>query len=322
MSAQPFYSDLFAFGRHSIVWLRIYRPAGEEAVALALEPVDQPGAGPVNDAEALTAAIRRAFPDLGGLRVFVRFPDDPSEADNWIEILIGEDGGADFAHHPTTEVERLVAARLPDPGDPSCAGIGGPEHPLLALLPPDEPESDPLTELAVIAVADLPWPHNPFRCHWKDRFETLRDLYPAEDRERAMVGAHWFATLQPEELAACRYHQADWRRVAEVGVEILRGLDAEAVIEDALAAVEGRLGDSAEAGWCRSLFADPIICHREPVGLTDGQHRSCALRASGAAHFVVRPPTSRLTGPRAPPADHRHQDPPPVTGMARPARHR
>jgi hypothetical protein len=281
MSTQPVYSDLFAFGALSIVWLRLYRPSGEDAVALAVQPTDQAGAGPIYDAEALVAAIRRTFPDLDRLRIFVRCP-----ADRWAEIVIGKDARARFARHEADVVERLVDAPLPDPEDPTCAGLGGERHPLLALLPPPEPEPDPLGQLAVIAVADLPWAHHPFRCHWKERFENLREHYPPEAREDLVVGAHWFSTLEDEDFAVCRYHDADWRKVAGTSVEILRRLAPDATLDDAIAAVGRRLGDSAEASWCRSLFLDPVICH-PGRSLTDGQHRSCALRASGAPLCVV-----------------------------------
>jgi hypothetical protein len=286
VSTQPIYSDLFAFGRHTIVWLRVFRPPDSEAVILALSPTDQAGAGPVNDAEALAAAVSERFPDLGPARLLVRFPDNPGP-ETWTEITIDAAARADFTRLPAVELVQLLGTTLPDPEDPTCAGIGGADHPLLALLPAEEPARNPIDELVVIAVADLPFPHNPSECHWKERFEQLRELYPAEDRERQVVGAHWSTTLAPEDLAACRYHAADWRRIADTGVEILRGLGGEATIGDALEAVSAMLGDTPEADWCRSLFADPIVCHREPPGLSDGQHRSCALRMSGAELCVV-----------------------------------
>jgi hypothetical protein len=203
MSVKPVYSDLFAFGRHTIVWLRVFRPADGVAIVLALSPTDQPGAGPVNDAGALAAAVSERFPNLGPSRLMVRFPDGPGPQ-TWTEISIDTEGRADFTRYAAAEVEALLGTTLPDPEDPTCAGIGGADHPLLALLPADEPERNPIDELVVIAVADLPFPHNPSECHWKDRFEQLRELYPAEDRERQVVGAHFSTTLAPEDLAACR----------------------------------------------------------------------------------------------------------------------
>jgi hypothetical protein len=286
MSTQRIYSDLFAFGRHSIVWLRVFRPPDGVTVVLALSPTDQPGAGPVNDAEALAAAVSGRFPDLGPSRLLVRFPDGP-EPETWTEVTIDAEGRADFTRLLTVELEQLLGTALPDPGDPTCAGIGGADHPLLALLPPEEPERNPIDELVVIAVAELPFPHNPSECRWKERFEQLRDLYPAEDREGQVVGAHWSATLDPEHPAACPYHDAEWRRIADTGVEILRGLPAEATVDDAVEAVSAMLGDTPEAEWCRTLFVRPIACHREPPGLSDGQHRSCAVRMSGAELCVV-----------------------------------
>jgi hypothetical protein len=68
---------------------------------------------------------------------------------------------------------------------------------------------------------------------------------------------------------------------------VFRSLASDATLEDALAAVEAEFGDSPEGRWCRSLFVDPIVCRPKGRRVTNGQHRACALRASGAALCVV-----------------------------------
>ena len=185
------------------------------------------------------------------------------------------------------DVEALVGEELLDPVDATCAGVGGKFNPLLALVPTPEIHRNPLDELAVIAVADLPWAHNPSKCRWFERFQRVCDLYPPEENEDPAVGAQWYLSLGEEEIASCIYHQADWKRIAKVSVEVFEGLAEGAELEEAVTIIHHKLGDSAERGWCEALFADPIICHPGQGSVTDGQHRSCGLRASGADFCVV-----------------------------------
>jgi hypothetical protein len=281
------FKDLFAYGKGSLGWARVYRTDSEHAIALVLNPTDSPGSSAVNAAEQLLGAIGRAFAGMGELRVFGRFPDDP-RGDGWTELLNGA-GGVDFERHGREEVEGLLGVDLDElePEDASCAGLGGASHPLLALIPPPEEEVDPLARMAVIAVADLPWAHNPSYCHWKSRFADLEGLYPPSRDDRPALGAHWFLTLTDTDLAACSYHQADWKRVAAVAVEVFESLSQDATIEDVPEAVADLLGGSPEAEWCTSLFTDPIVWDPGNPSITNGQHRTCALKASNAPYCVV-----------------------------------
>lgn len=77
---------------------------------------------------------------------------------------------------------------------------------MLSLIPPPDPPRDRLRDLRVIAVADLPWPHNPSACKWSERFEQIEAVYPPSGHPDPAVGAHWFLTLTDDDLGACRYH--------------------------------------------------------------------------------------------------------------------
>ena len=55
-----------------------------------------------------------------------------------------------------------------DVDEATCAFFGGTQHPLLSLIPAPDPPPDRLRDLSVITVADLPWPHNPWR-HRRER---------------------------------------------------------------------------------------------------------------------------------------------------------
>jgi len=288
MAAALLFKDLFTYDRRSIAWLRIFRLETGEGVAVVVEPDDNPGASSVNAAESLLRDLRRAFPGLQPLRVFVNFPHDP-RGPGWTELSDSDDGIV-FKRRPVGALMTLVGVSPVAGGEvdeATCAFFGGEQHPLLGLIPPPDLPRERLRDLCVIAVADLPWPHNPSGCKWSKRFERVEALYSSSGHPDPAVGAQWFLTLTDDELAACSYHRADWLRIAEVSVGVFRSLANDATLEDAVAAVEAELGESAEGRWCSSLFLDPIVCRPKGRSVTNGQHRACALRASGAPVCVV-----------------------------------
>ena len=71
-------------------------------------------------------------------------------------------------------------------------------------------------------VADLPWPHDPFKCPFRSRFgEAARAVDTFEERQAAIAAvAH---SLTPAELAECDYHATDWVTAADVAVAIVEG---------------------------------------------------------------------------------------------------
>jgi hypothetical protein len=52
-------------------------------------------------------------------------------------------------------------------------------------------------------------------------------------------------------------------------------------------AIGSQLDDPAEAYWCHSLFSHPIAWKPGQTSVVNGQHRACALRASGALWCVA-----------------------------------
>jgi hypothetical protein len=180
------------YERRSVAYVRVFDGPGESRVVLVVEPVDNPGTSAVNAAAELVAGLSRAF-GRSNLRVFVAFADDPS-GDGWMELTLQGDGSIAFAREAGDEVARLVphATEIPARSEATLAQLGGERHPLLALAAEPEPERRPLTDLAVVAVADLPWAHHPFRCPSKARFAELGAVYPDSPAEISAVGAHWF----------------------------------------------------------------------------------------------------------------------------------
>lgn len=282
------FSDLFAYAHRSIAWLQVFRTGESGAVALVTEPSDNPGRSCVNAAEGLRADVLRAFSGLGEVQVFVRFLEDP-RGPGWIGLLPGSDE-MKYRRVSVGEVEELCpgADRLSwDMEDYSCGGLGGRRHPLLALIPAPEPAHNPLDDLAVVAVAELPWAHNPSRCAHLERFRTIESLYQEERWTPPAVGAQWFLTLSEENFQQCDHHAADWLTVAAASVEIFEVLEANATLDTIPELVTARLGNTREAERCLALFCEPITWRPGQTRVGDGQHRTCALKAAGAPFCVA-----------------------------------
>ena len=93
------------------------------------------------------------------------------------------------------------------PEECTAAGLGGPRHPLLALIPAEEEPVGPFEEMGIVAVADLPWAHNPFKCAHRNRFQAIRKLYGRSFDGGVPAGAHFFLSLDADQLATCSYHK-------------------------------------------------------------------------------------------------------------------
>ena len=84
--------------------------------------------------------------------------------------------------------------------------------------------------------------------------------------------------------AACRFHNANWKAIADESVQVINRFGQQD------ASVYQRAGEQSRfAGedrrWLISLFNAPIKI--EGGSYNDGQHRGCALRFSGAAQAAV-----------------------------------
>ena len=137
-------------------------------------------------------------------------------------------------------------------------------------------------------VSDLPFPHNPGACQHAARFHTAYAQLPeSEDwmKRSLEAGRSFYSTLTREDRAACRYHQADWRPIAEESIRILNQCGKSADIETYLAAISQSSLDERENRWLESLFCDPIFVSDGTY--TNGQHRGCAVRFSGAELIAV-----------------------------------
>ncbi len=294
------FDDLFAFDR-GICHLRVYRD-GESVLALAIELDDNPGASIANGAEQLG---KRAAAVFGGdQRLFIRFPGSET---TWTEASFAAPGARAEFHRevPHAEIETAVGAvvSVASEGASTALDVGGAGHPLLPLVPPEEPERYLLEEMQAVSVADLPWPHNPSRCAHFDRFNEVQQLYDGKFDRHVPAGAHFFLTLAEDDLAACRYHQHDWQAIAAASVTLLDRLPYNADRDTIIAAASNLLPSGPDRDELIYLFSDPIAWAAGESSITNGQHRTCALKASGASKCAVmvygeRPYTPTAGDPR------------------------
>jgi len=155
----------------------------------------------------------------------------------------------------------------------------------------------PRERFRVVPATALPLPHNPFRCRYAQRYIDLlraecglaegRGWPPRVTRaEELAAGRRFDASLRLEELAACRYHRGDWRAAARAALSALRDVGDWNVW--ALSERLAGLGlDEVTERWAISLLTDPIYWAEGDLGITNGQHRACALRHSRAPAVPV-----------------------------------
>jgi hypothetical protein len=280
------FHGLFAFDDRSVCELRVFDAAGNRVV-IATEVEDNPGMSVVNAIQALARDVERDFGEAPTTWIS-HYPGTESIPSHWSEVVV--DGPRpDWNRISREHAGRLVEAELPERSreEHTMEAVAGPRHPLLALKD-DEPEREPLgSRLTVVPVAALPWPHNPARCPHHPRFEQISRCYPSRCWDSGAPGAHFFLTLTDGDFSSCEYHEADWYRVAQASVQILEALPSEAELDDVLDAISEHFSSELELKALHSLFSDPIIWIGEASSITNGQHRACALKASGAPMCVV-----------------------------------
>ena len=150
---------------------------------------------------------------------------------------------------------------------------------------PDESDLLPGESFAAVPITAFPFAHGPFRCPHYERFcELARACDGASD---SVIGARWHLTLTANDIAACEFHDADWRSIAAASVAVLKAAGPRATFDDLIAACEQQGLPKAELLWLYWLFADPIHWRPGSPCVTNGQHRLCALRAAGAEHVAA-----------------------------------
>jgi len=278
------FDGLHCFGRGSICRVRVVSAGSEGSRAvLATHLQDSPGPSIANDVEGLVASVSSDFGEQP-TRWLLHFPD--AEAATWTEAKVA---GREVEWNGLSrgEAEAITGLDLSgaDTEPASIIELAGDHGLLLAMAVVPEQERLPAACLAAVPVPLLPFPHHPFRCPHAQRFADLAGTY--DEAPPTVVGAHWYLTLSAEDFEECPFHQADWLAVAEASVAILEALPAEASNEEVIDSCAESALAGEEMRWLRSLFSEPIVWIPGEQELTNGQHRTCALRAAGAERCVV-----------------------------------
>jgi len=133
----------------------------------------------------------------------------------------------------------------------------------------------------------LPYAHNPSRCVHIDRFNAILGDGSTPEQEMA-AGCAFYNSLAPRDFERCLYHDANWTSIAAASAELVAIPSEER--QEALYTAADSLGDR-DGLWLHSLFANPIVWSPEDIGgVTNGQHRICALRSVGSQQCPVDVP--------------------------------
>ncbi len=264
-----------------ICWLRLYEDAAASPkwLIVVTEVPGNPGGSISNQFETVQSAVSHQFGvDLDSVAWFHAWPigcSGDNDKSSWTKIdARGYDEGIDVDR---TDVELLIRQTLPDlPEHDDLYGkvleLGGGVWDEAYL---------PIFE--AVPVHELPPPHLPYSCEHHDRFEAILEETPESDEwmtRNLEAGRRFLSSLTPGDRARCRYHKDNWLAIADESVRVLREVGERAETDAYIAAARGsKLGNKDEE-WLISLFSSPIL-----IGggsFTNGQHRACALRFSGA----------------------------------------
>ena len=269
-------------GKPTICWLRLFHDTGSDPkhVAVLTEVPGNPGQSIANAHEILQETLVARFGvDRGSLTTFQVWPADCSVGVSWWKV---DQSGHWVQDVRRRDVERLVAQDLPDlPAHDELyrqvLDLGG------GLW-----QEDFRSVFEAYPVHRLPPPHNPSSCAHHERFEEILASMPGagDHRLRALdAGRDFLESLTTDDLARCRYHDADWRAIAEESVRILDACGDRADTDVYHDAARQSSLPKIERGWLCSLFVDPVFIGDESY--TSGQHRGCALRFSGAERAAI-----------------------------------
>ena len=135
----------------------------------------------------------------------------------------------------------------------------------------------------VVAVEDLPYPHDLFKCAWRDIHRAAIAAHEAGPDGRQRAFDAFLSEIGDEGVARCPYHEIDWALAADFVCNQFSGgvYDSERIDKAAQAA---GLDDKQREGiW--EFFKEPVWISGRQLG--NGQHRSCAMRASGGARCPI-----------------------------------
>jgi hypothetical protein len=262
-----------------ICWLRLYEdPSGSPKwLGVITEVPGNPGGSISNEHETVQSAVVDQFGvDLDSVVWFHVWPVGCfREQSSWSRIdTRGYDESVDIDR---ADVELLIRQKLSDL----------PEHDALYRKVLDLGggvwDEVFLPIFNVVPVSELPPPHLPSSCQHYERFEAILKEIPESDdwmTRNLEAGQLFLNSITPKDLARCRYHKANWGAIADESVRVLEQVGDRAEPDEYIDSAGRSKLAKRDKEWLTSLFVDPIFIGG--VSYTNGQHRACALRFSGA----------------------------------------
>jgi hypothetical protein len=296
----------------SVYWVRIYRTDARAVVIISDVPGNH-GTSPTNGASAIALYISREYlPDAAQVRWFLCYPaghpGDTGGGTAYSEVWYsGPAMMPDWGRRRRRRSLKRRGLLLPEGWWKVRLAIEGP----LRLLPPQAEvlervlaaggeldEAPPAECYLVVPVTELPPPHHPFRCAHAKRFEKFVEAQGGRDQRGHIareVREKFYGQLSEQDYAACSYHDGDWLAIAGESVRIIRELGEMPDPDALVAALTTAHLNNRDRSWLWSMFRhEPVMWSGDHF--VGGQHRACALRASGARE-VVRPVDGPPSGP-------------------------
>lgn len=266
-----------------IYWVRSYESTTGSLIVVTEVP-GNPGRSVVNTISRIATDLRqRSLVPTSGARWFACFPGGFGGQSRaiYIEASVGESGEVDWPGHEYSieEMDELLGAplaRLPAHEEVlrRVLDIGG-------ILPP----LPDVLRWEIVPGESLPPPADPFRCDLHSEFLAFVAQHESAGRGRAETSAMFFSALSADDYGRCRRHTGDWSKIAATAVSIVEKLGPFAEVGAIRAAADEYALDPTEQRWLHSIFADPMWWNEDGYG--NGQHRGCALRASGAPQVIL-----------------------------------
>lgn len=268
----------FGDGEPGVYWLRLYEGASRYVAVVTEVPGNGSSSIMVATEQIAVFILQEYGISPENLTLFEIWPRGCLDGGPVVHRVVA---GPKWIDSSRDDIEALVGAPLPEL--PAHEDLWG--QVVARRIVMDE-QWRPVFE--AVPVAELPPPHGPFKCRYRDRFKLIeeRTQVGAESWHDAdlAAGRAFLGTLTADDLRKCRYHDGNWKAIAEESVRIIDSLGPRDRNEYAAEAKRSTLPDR-DRRWLVTLFSEPIFIGGGAY--TNGQHRGCALRFSGADRAAV-----------------------------------
>lgn len=269
-----------------IYWLRLYRSEDVDVAIITEVPGNQ-GRSVCNGIEKTARWILNAFELIAERTIWFEcwpagfYEDKPPRYAKVSFGDLGDMSGPDWGRDiGRSDVEAIVGTSL--------APIPSHEELLDRVIVAGGDLTHPGPSLAfkIVPTNDLPAPHQPFRCAHYERYKEIAETMGNNHQNEQAVGRAFQESLTPSDYRKCRFHKGNWNAIATTAVRIVYERGSQPTDHDISEVAEEAKLSKKNCMWLRSLFGDAIFI--EGGSYTNGQHRGCALRVSGAPEIVVR----------------------------------